>query len=299
MVHVFIVKPEETAADYYYKLKDRLARIPDLTYYVFTTGVAGDETKLASTVESIFEGEQLRIYSCGSLTTARNVINGIHDLSRIEFAIMPQGIINYLSVWGDCDDFDDVEKMIGGRVVHVDYIKTNHGIALNSISFGIDAYMWRVHDALSELKLFGDKLPWVLASFHSLLTSPNQVCNMEIGDRNIIRKTMSLYMGNVPVIANRFRLSPDNDVTDGIANVIFTYRPEFFTRLFYYIKKLKNSRPVNDNDRYYITEHTNKLKVRLINGAPLLCSMDGALTSAPEWKAEVVKQGLKLVVPGE
>lgn len=299
MVHVFIVNPENTETGYYYKLRDRLARIPDLTYYVFTTGIAGNESELAATVESIFEGEQIRIYSCGNLTTARNIINGINDLSRIEFAIIPQEYIHYLSILDDCEKFSDVEKMIGGKVVHVDYIHTNHGIALNSISFGIDAYVCKIHEIISELKLVGRNAAWALSSLCALITSPNQVYTIDIGDKNIVRRTMSLYMGNVPVIANKFVLSDDRDMTDGIANVTFAYRPEFFSRLVYYYRKYKGIGISHADDRYYISEQTNKLRVRLLNGAPLNCSMDGEIVSASDWKVDIVRQGLRLVVPGE
>ena len=128
MVHVFIVNPEHTAPDFYNELRDRLSRIPDLTYYVFTTGVAGDETELARTVESIFEGEQLRIYSCGNTTSARNILDGLSDIGRVELAIVPYKQVQYLSAISDIDRFKDIESLIEGRVIHVDYLRTNHEI---------------------------------------------------------------------------------------------------------------------------------------------------------------------------
>ena len=42
MVHVFIINPAYNTKEFADDLRARLERIPDLTYYVFTTGAAGE-----------------------------------------------------------------------------------------------------------------------------------------------------------------------------------------------------------------------------------------------------------------
>lgn len=301
MVHVFIVDPEKCARDYYYTLQDRLSRIPDLTYYVFTTGVAGDETELAHTVETIFEGEQLRIYSCGNITTARNILDGLRDLSRIEFAIVPQRFTEYLVPFGDMEKFTDIERMIDGTIVHTDYIKTNHGLALNSVAFGLEAFNIKCYDSLSALKVFGRMLPWVVANFHTLFASPNHVYSIDLDDVSMVRKTTSLYLGNVPIESRFIQWSDNTDITDGVATYNFIYKSGFFGRLFFFINKIRKT-SLADADaegKVRLTGNATLLKVRDINIRPIFCSLDGKLISASNWKIEVVKQGLRLVVPRE
>ncbi len=296
MVHVFIVNPEHSAPDFYNQLRDRLARIPDLTYYVFTTGVAGDETELARTVENIFEGEQLRIYCCGNTTSARNVLDGISDVSKIELAIVPEEPVQYLSAIGDMDGFKDVEALIDGKVMHVDYLRTNHGIALNSVSFGLDAYICKVHDSIDSLRIFGRIIPWLISVLYSLIVSPNVLLNLEFGGRDQVRRVTSLYLGNVPVVYGGLRYSDNNDVTDGAATLRGIYRPEFFSRFMYYFRIFRGI-PARYPDKHYIDRQVESIKVRHVNGQPVLCSLDSKLFAAPEWRIEVVKQGLRLVVP--
>ena len=299
MVHVFIVDPENCPPDYYSKLRDRLSRIPDLTYYVFTTGVAGDETELAHTVENIFEGEQLRLYSCGNITTARNIIDGIHDLSHIELAIVPQTYIGYLSPFGDMEQFTNVENLIDGRIVHTDYIKTNHGLSLNSVVFGIEAYMYKTHDSIASLKLFGRSVPWIMSNIHAMVASPNHTYNIDVDDKSVTRKTTSLILGNVPGTTRFVRWSDNTDITDGAATYAFMYRAGFFSRLIYYFRKMRSIPMDESDDRFFDIGQTENLKVKDINLKPVLCSLDGKLVSATEWKISIVKQGIRLVVPKE
>ena len=40
-------------------------------------------------------------------------------------------------------------------------------------------------------------------------------------------------------------------------------------------------------------------RVRHINGVPIWASLDGELIQATDWSIEVVRQGLKLVIPSE
>ena len=298
MVHVFIVNPEHTAPDFYNELRDRLSRIPDLTYYVFTTGVAGDETELARTVESIFEGEQLRIYSCGNTTSARNILDGLSDIGRVELAIVPYKQVQYLSAISDIDRFKDIESLIEGRVIHVDYLRTNHGVALNSAAFGLDAYMCKVYESIDSLRILGRAIPGIVASIYSLITCPNIIFSIEYKGMNPIRKATSVYIGNVPVVYRKMRYSENNDITDGEATLNCIYWPEFFTRFRYYFKLIRNI-PATYSEKHYLNCQIDSVRIRHINGVPLLCSLDNKLVSASDWKIEVVKQGLRLVVPRE
>ena len=100
MVHVFIINPVYTEQGYAEALRDRLSRIPDLTYYVFTTGAAGDEKRLASTIEDIFEGEKHHPYTEGLFGSIPSIEVDSDRLSPIDGlmadpANLPEGCYFY------------------------------------------------------------------------------------------------------------------------------------------------------------------------------------------------------------
>ncbi len=299
MVHVFIINPEFNESEFPVKLRETLSRIPDLNYYVFTTGAAGDETQLASTIEDIFEGEQVRIYSCGGITTARNVLEGITDLSKIEFAIIPSENVKYLSAFGSQESFKDVQKLISGKTVRVDYIKTNHGVALNSVSFGLDTYSHRCYENLKSMLIFGNRVSWFMANIYSAMMTPNYSYNLKFDDTEASLKLTQIHISNVPIWGKNV-VDPENrNVAEGIASCVTVYRFGFFSRIKYVIDSYRHSVKYSKDDSRQSIRGISSAKVRHATGVPIWCSLDGKQILATDWNINVIKQGLKMVIPSE
>ncbi len=299
MVHVFIINPEYNESEFTVRLRETLSGIPDLNYYVFTTGAAGDETQLASTIEDIFEGEQLRIYSCGGITTARNVLEGFRDLSKIEFAIIPSDDVKYLNAFGSQENFKDVKNLISGRTVRVDYIKTNHGVALNSVSFGLDTYSYRCYENLKSMLIFGNRIPWLISNIYSAIMTPSYSYNLKLDDEEISLKLTHIHISNMPILGTD-RYDPDNrNVAEGIASCLTVYRFGFLSRLKYGVDSLRQRVKYSKDDPRQSVRGISSARVRHATGVPIWCSLDGKLILATDWNINVVKQGLKMVIPAE
>ena len=299
MVHVFIINPAYSDKEFADDLRDKLSRIPDLTYYVFTTGTAGDETQLASTIEDIFEGEQLRIYCCGSISSASKVLNGISDISKIELAIIPVQNVNYLAAFENQKAFADVEAMVNGNVTRVDYIRTNHGLALNNVSFGMDSYTYRCYENLAEMLIFGRYFPMILANLYAIFATPNYIYNIEYDGCTYTRRAMEISFYNVPVTARNVSFSDEWHATDGKVTYIQVSRYGALGRIIYAYQTMKHKVRFTEDDPKNTMRDLESAKVRHINGAPIWGALDGKLVLATDWSIEVVKQGLKFVVPAE
>ncbi|MCR5594826.1 MAG: hypothetical protein K6G12_03185 [Lachnospiraceae bacterium] len=297
MVHVFIINPKYTEKNFATKLRDRLSKIPELTYYVFTTGAAGDETELARTIEEIFEGEQYRIYCCGGIQCVRNIINGLRDISKVEIAVFPTMRIKYLDALGPQSAFENLEDLINGSIKRVDYIKTNHGVALNVVSFGIDPYIYRVHNNISELRIFGKRLPWGIAVVYALLVAPNYIYNLEVEGKSKVQKASHISVSNVLGPGKDYLDKSEYDVTDGMASYMLAYRFGFISRILFAVRITKNKIKYTGEGGHDEKAQITKAKIRHMNGVPIWGNMDGEQVLATEWKIEVVKQGLKLVIP--
>ena len=297
MVHVFIVNPEYTDKSFAAELRKKLARIPDLTYYVFMTGAAGDETRLASIIEDIFQEEQLRIYSCGGIYSVRKVLDGINDISRIELAIIPTEPVHFLEAFAAQEACKDIEAMVNGNVTRVDYIRTNHGVSLNSVTFGLESYSYRGYDNLSGLRFLGRGLVWFLANLYALILTPNYMYAIDIDGEPGRFRAMEVSVFNVPISAGHTVYSDRWSVSDGLAKFMIVSRFGIVGRLIYVFQASRRKIAFTEDNPKNLIRDVSTVKVRHENGVPIWGCLDGSLINATDWNIDVVKHGLKLVLP--
>lgn len=297
MVHVFIVNPICAGIGYTAKLRERLSKIPDLNYYVFTIRSAGYEKELAGIVEKAFDGEQIRIYCCGGSGTVVNILNGLSDLSRIEIGLIPLARMGYLDAFKNNHLFLDVDRMINGDIMHVDYLKVNDGIALNSVSMGLDAFSIKNNEAYKGFRAFGKHMPYIFSFMHTLLFTPNYKYVVNTDHESYTQACTQIAFSNVPVFVNRIRYSDDSDITDGLASYAVSGATPHLKR-FFSINRMKKAGADKQSRKVgMVIGKSETITVRRVGGMSMWCNVDGELKYCTECRAEVVRQGLKLVVP--
>ena len=184
MLHIFIINPfagRKTFAD---DLRIKLASIKGLDYFVFNTRYAGYETELVKKIQHIFQGEKLRFYCCGGSGTMRNMLNGFDDLSTAEVAFFPCGLTNdFLKMFGENEaKFRNIEELINGDVIEIDYIKTNHGVSLNTLSTGLDSNSVSKMNDFRILRFIGNDVPYTISTLYSIFVSKTLEYEISIDD---------------------------------------------------------------------------------------------------------------------
>lgn len=298
MTHIFIVNPyagKKTFAD---DLRAKLAGIRNLNYFVFNTRYAGHEKELVRRIQHIFEDEKLRFYCCGGSGTMRNMLNGFEDLSKAEVAFFPCGLTNdFLKVFGKEEvRFQQIEELIEGETVSVDYIQTNHGVALNTFSVGLDSNELKKLEEYRIISVFGEQMPYLLSLLYSLLASKPQEYEVYLDDQKREGKFAEIFFGNGSVFGGNLHMGVSSCVTDGEASYLIA--PDY--RAF---RTLPVIRAAVKKDFVWlknITECGTSRSIRLCrkDGKPFDMNMDGELVrGVTVWEAKVVKRGLHLVVP--
>ena len=112
-------------------------------------------------------------------------------------------------------------------------------------------------------------------------------------------KAMQVIFCNVPITAGVVVYTDDWKINDGEASLVMVYRMNLITRLAYLNGMIRRKIVFSPEDPRNRVMSLSKVSIRHINGIPLWCSLDGELVQATEWNLEIVKQGLKLVVPEE
>ena len=297
MIHVFIVNPIACEMGYAQKLRNTLEQIPNLHYYVFSTRRRGHEKEIVQLICRFFDNEELRFYCCGGSGTMRNMLDGISDISKVELSMIPFGTCDFLKVFtDDMSFFRDVKSLIYGEVVYVDYMSTNLGKALNSVSFGADTDSLRVGEDLRSLGIGRHYINYWIASFYAAFLSPKKSFDLRFENNTMSNTRVTLmYFGNGSVIGGRFHVGLNDIVDDGIGSYCYVKGKAPYARLM-----ALNSAARGDEKKLskYAQLSTGRfLKARRSNGAAFNVEMDGELFSTVDLDVEIVRQGLKFIIP--
>ncbi len=298
MTHIFIINPfagHQTFAD---DLRTKLSTIKNLDYFVFNTRHKGYETTLVRKILHIFEGEKLRFYCCGGSGTMRNMLNGFDDLNDVEVAFFPCGLTNdFLKNFGkDEARFQNIEELIYGDVIKVDYIKTNHGVSLNSLSTGMDSNCLRKMDDFRIARLLGKDLPYTLATLYSIFVSNVHEYEVTLDGESVSGKFAEIFIGNGCVFGGNMYFDKKTCINDGKAISRIVGNKKAFT-LLPTLLDLQNKR-YDRLEKNMLCGDCRKVTIRRKSGSPFAINHDGdIIRGITVCEAEIVRKGLNFVVP--
>lgn len=299
MIHIFIINTvagRESCAD---KIRERLSSITDIQYFIFSTRYENEESEIVRRALEIFEGEQLRFYVCGGAGTMHKILNGFENLDPVQIAYYPCGFSNdFIKAFGDdAERFYDLEELIRGDILDVDYIKTNHGIALNAFSFGLDSYVAENFAKIRPLKSISNILPALVSSIMGIMFAKLVDVDVSIDTVRINEKVSEVFFGNGITLNGRLFFDDHADLDDGRARVCILppKRGLEIAPFFVYTAK-KDIESLKEGALVYAM--SRKLSVKSKNGEPLIVNMDGVLyKDFDEWEVEIMPKSLHLIVP--
>ena len=299
MIHIFIINSHAGNSSFSAELRNHLASRIDINYYILHTRKSRTETELVREVISLFEGEKIRIYSCGGSGTFCNILNGISDFSKIELAFFPNGLTNdFLEAFGKQEElFNDIDALIDGDVVNIDYIKTNHGVALNTFSLGLDSLQIRKTEEFRPLSIFGRDVPYNLATIISVLFCKPIDLEIEIDGQIQIGRFAEVFFGNGGLLGGILYCDLDMNYMDGKG---FFCLKKFISRrgLFKTLHGLQISKPDRKTYLDYEALVDKEITIRRRDGAKFEVDLDGEIQEPQfEWTVKIEKQALPFVVP--
>lgn len=298
MTHIFIINPFAGHLTFADDLRTKLSKVKNLDYFVFNTRYKGYETELVRKILHIFEGEKLRFYCCGGSGTMRNMLNGFDCLDDVEVAFFPCGLTNdFLKNFGkDEARFHNIEELINGDVIKVDYIKTNHGIALNSLSSGMDSNCLRKMNDFRIARFISKDLPYTLATLYSIFVSSPHEYEITLDDEKINGKFAEIFIGNGCIFGGNMFFAPNTCVNDGKAISRIVGNKRAFT-LIPVLMDLMNKK-YHKLEKNMLCGECSKITIKRTSGSPFSINHDGDLiNNVTVCEAEIVHKGLNFVVP--
>ena len=298
MVHIFIINAHAGMEKFSAALRNHLSKRTDIKYYILHTRRHLDEIELVKQVLSLFEDEAIRIYSCGGSGTFRNILAGLEDPSGVEIAFFPKGFTNdFLKSFGEKRNlFDDIDNLIEGQAIPIDYIKTNHGPALNTFSLGLDTIQVQKMNEFRSMSVFGKNVPYFLGFIFAIFKSLPFELEVEIDNTKHTGRFQEIFFGNGGVIGGSLWFEKKTSITDGKGRIVL-FRMMPTPKIIKNLMKLIKKDVDNIADCGY-AGYTDHITVRRRDGVPFIVDLDGDLQPPQEeWQVSIVKGGLNFVVP--
>lgn len=298
MVHIFLINPYAGKRTFADGLRKKLKEIPDFNYFVFNTGHAGQEAELVRKIRGIFDDEKLRFYCCGGSGTMRNMLNGFDNFDNVEIAFFPCGLTNdFLKVFGkDEERFHSINELIDGDVIPVDYIRSNCGIALNTVSMGLDTKFAENQRRFRFLNFFGDTVPYTLSVGLAIMAIQLKQYIVETESGQYHWNFSEIFFGNGSVLGGNLNFIEKADASDGKADLRLIYPRHSILYFPILLALIRGNYSYLEKHSY--AEQSRFIKIRREDGGDLSVNQDGELiTGIRELTAEIVPKGIQFVVP--
>ena len=297
MIHIFIINTLVAPPKFADMLKEQLSK-RSIRYYVFSTSKKGMEKDIAKRLLKFFEGEKIRFYCCGGSGTFRNVVSSAIEYGDVEFAFCPLGTTNdFLKVFGkDKIYFNDIDNLIDGNVEQIDYINTNHGIAINTVSWGADAEYSKFIEKTDEYVIFGKTIAFWLPFLKALTKVSKRKMTISFNGEVISDTISEAIIGNGFVLGGYMKFTDKYDYRDGKLSHIFFFNKTRLQLSKYFILLVQNR--LKDAKKAAISGEAQCYDIHIEDNNDFFINFDGEVVQGSDTlHIEVVNKGLKFVIP--
>lgn len=299
VVHVFIINSSAGGKQFSSEIRKKLAEKKDFEYYVFNTRTDYNAQDIIKEVERIFKGRKLRIYACGGSGNFCNSLNGIEDFENIELGFYAKGLTNdFLKCFSQKDrrKFEDLDALIEGKSVKIDYIQSDKYRSVNTFSVGLDSYFTQQMDRFRITGVFGKIVPYILSLLFSVFGSPAYPYEIVVDGQTFKDRYSEVFFGNGGTIGGTLCFEKNPDYRDGKGFYYLIRKMNIFEEMLGIINlSLKNEKGLEYKSTF---GHADKITVKRRDGIAFSMDFDGELLPPQsEWNAYIVKEGLNFIIP--
>ncbi len=223
--HIFIINPAAGKRDNTNTAAagiSAVAKRMGLDYEILTTERRHHAVELVQQKAREYGERPIRFYACGGDGTLNEVAAGAAGQEHVSITNYPIGSGNdFIKLFGaDGAAFLDLERLIGGQDVELDYILSDCGICLNIFSVGVDA---RIADGMQKYKripVLGGTAAYNISTVENLIKGLHQPYGVEIDGKSYNGEYTLVLAGNGRFYGGGANPVPEADPTDGLLDVL-------------------------------------------------------------------------------
>lgn len=261
-------------------------------YSILITENAGHAKEVArAEAES---GEQVRIFAAGGEGTTFEVLNGIVGYDNVAVGIIPCGSANdFLKYFDSKEDFLDIEKQVNGSVLEIDIIKGGDKYAFNQCTAGLDAVVADNMRRYKKIKGVSGSMAYNLGIINAFFSKG---VDMRIKiDGKPIENVKCLFgvCANAPWYGGGYKSAPNAVPNDGELDYTIINIGSKLKTLTVLGTYRKGEHIGKD---YCLYGRCSSMEFEADEDMPI--NFDGEIYKTRKIKFEIVKKGLKLILPG-
>lgn len=300
MKHIFIINPaagkKNDTLEIASKIK-KAAVAANIEYEIVITERPKHATEIVLQMSKKYADDLVRFYACGGDGTLNEVAEGVNACENAECTHFPCGTGNDFirSLGVEISLFYDIEKLINGKRISVDYINTSSGPFVNVASVGMDARVALGMRKYKRLfKIDGDT-PYFLSILENLLKPMGRKMQISIDGENFDGNYIFVVVSNGKYYGGGFCTVPESKIDDGILDVLLVKAMSRFavpSVLPKYKKGQYKTMP-----KYITYKRCKKINIRPADKYFLDVNLDGEVEKASELEILIGQEKIVFVVP--
>jgi len=222
-LHLFIINPAAGASDqteYYRKIIEQVCTSHHLDYKILVTAYPLHAISLIRN-EAAQSTKPLRLYACGGDGTLNEVARSAVEFN-LPVAHFPGGSGNdFIKLFSsDVSSFSNLEHLLFGQEIPLDYIQSNHGIALNILSVGADADVAYRMQKYKRLPLLHGSSAYIAAIVETFFRGFNASYSITVDGVSYDGDYALICIANGRWYGGSFCPVPDAAANDGLLDIL-------------------------------------------------------------------------------
>lgn len=301
MTYLFIINPFAGNGTLSDQLRDNIHRIEYLKnkeVLIFNSEYPGHETILVNQVMQFLPNEDFFIFVCAGTGSFHYALNADLNFAKIKLTHVACGTTNNdLKVFGNrvISRFTDINELLLGDTLYLDYIKTNCANAINTISCGYSAKIIQIHNHFSFFSTLIPNFSWFFSGFLGIISERVHKYEITIdgidysGDYHEIICANGRVQGGALFLGNE--ITPD----DGLLNFILIPQMNIFSLIktimgfYFHNPKLFHKKVIRLTGKTFSIKRTD--------GKQLKINMDSEITPTDYIEGKIIPGKLPFVVP--
>lgn len=297
--HIFIINPAAgkkdqtlTAASHIGQLCKRL----ELEYEIFITEYPRHACEIVDRECQKYPDRLLRFYACGGDGTLNEVAGAAVQHENTQVAHYPMGSGNdFIRMFEDLDRFHDLEELMQGDVLELDYLQTDYGVSVNIFSIGADARISAGMQKYKRLPMLGGSAAYVASIGEHFIRGLCRPCRIEVDGQVFDGNQTLVLAANGRYYGGGFYPAPDADPADGLMDVVIVHGVSRLTAAR--VIGIYQKGHAKDLPEYITVLRAKEMTVTSTDGKPFVLNLDGENCTADSIRVWIPSRKMQFVVP--
>ncbi len=295
MRYVFIINPAAGKGKLQEKISENINAFfseKNLDFSILYSKEPGDAKALASSEAK--KGDKVTIFACGGEGTSFEVLNGIYGYDNVTMGVVPCGSANdFLRFFSVNDSFMNLEEQVDGEEVSVDLIRAGDFYCLNGCSVGMDAIVAKNMFGFKKWPFVSGSLAYNLAIVKTFLGKIGVRLGIKVDEKDFGEQDcLFAVIANAPYYGGGFMGAPKAIPNDQKLN--FT-KVDLIDRLS--ILKFLPIYKKGEQEKLDCCYMSDCDTLEITSKCDVPVNLDGEIIFTKSIKFEIVKNGIKLLLP--